>query len=117
MMSRFDPVWPAIIDAPAGWYPLLAELDNTLVSIEPGYVIQQVKSKFGALRVYASPSAVSQTISEAFQDAICAAERRSLSICEECGEPASQYVIQLWVATLCARHAHEATRTPHPKSS
>lgn len=42
-----------------GWYGLLIELDAKIASICPGYVIDQVKEKFGTLRFYISPPSVS----------------------------------------------------------
>jgi len=36
-----------------GWFDLLTRLDARLVEITPGYVIEQCKIKFGALRFYA----------------------------------------------------------------
>ena len=110
LIGRFDPTWPPVIEVSRGWYPLLIDLDRTLVSIAPGYVVHQVKSKFGSLHFYASPSGDPSERNEEFQDAILAAEWQSIETCEDCGEPAQQYVLRLWVATLCSNHAAEAAR-------
>ncbi|MGM7669130.1 hypothetical protein [Microbacterium sp. A93] len=77
----------------------------TLTAIAPGYIVQQVKSKFGALSFYAQPFDDPSSFDEDFTDAIRAAEWESIETCEECGSPARQYVIQMWVSTLCAEHA------------
>lgn len=117
IIARFAPTWPPVIDVSSGWYPLIMELDQTLASIAPDYVIQQVKSKFGSLSFHASPSADPYEYSEDFQDAIRAAEWRSIETCEACGAPAKQYVIRMWVMTLCDRHASEARRPGSPEPS
>ncbi|MGO2683389.1 hypothetical protein [Microbacterium sp.] len=108
IIDRFAPSWPEIIDVQPGWYPLLARLDATLAGITPGYIVQQVKSKFGALSFYAQPSEEPSSFDEDFTDAIRAAEWESIETCEECGGPARQYVIQMWVSTLCTDHAPSA---------
>lgn len=107
LVARFHPGVAAIIDVGPGWYPLLVDLNSRLAQIAPGYVVQQVKSKFGALVFHAGPSPEPYDYVDQFREAIEAAEWRSIGICEECGAPAAQYVIRLWVWTLCARHAGE----------
>lgn len=109
LLARFEPSWPAVLEVGAGWHPLLVELDEALSRLAPRYVVQQVKSKFGSLSFYATPSPDPYHYDEDFQQAIRAAEWRSIEICEECGAPAGQYTMQLWVWTLCADHA-EARR-------
>ncbi|MDQ4215056.1 hypothetical protein [Microbacterium capsulatum] len=99
--------WPAVIDVGAGWFPLLIRLDGQLAEIAPDYELHQCKSKFGALSFYAQPSDDPSIYNEEFVEAIRAAEWESTRTCEECGEPAGQYVIGLWVWTLCAKHAAE----------
>jgi len=110
LIARFDPTWPPVIDVSRGWYPLLIDLDRTLASITPDYVVYQVKSKFASLRFYASPSDEPAEHNQEFQDAILAAEWQSIETCEEYGAPAQQYVFRLWVATLCDIHAAEVAR-------
>lgn len=106
IIDRFAPAWPEILEVEAGWYPLLVRLDATLAAIAPGYIVQQVKSKFGSLSFYAQPSDDPSSFDEAFTDAIRAAEWESIETCEVCGAAqARQYVIHMWVSTLCAEHA------------
>ena len=106
IIARIEPGWPEIADVCPGWFPLLARLDVRLSAIAPGYVVQQVKSKFGALSFYARASEDVYDYNEEFHESIRAAEWESTTTCEECGAPARTYVIQLWVWTLCKRHAH-----------
>lgn len=106
IVDRIAPGWPDVLEVRPGWYPLLARLDERLTAIAPDYVLQQCKSKFGALCFYADPSDEPWSYDEAFNDAIRAAEWESVETCEECGSAtAGQYVFNLWVWTLCREHA------------
>ncbi|WP_125132935.1 hypothetical protein [Microbacterium sp. 10M-3C3] len=107
LLARFAPGWPTWIDVGPGWFPLLARLDAQLAEIAPGYVLHQVKSKFGSLDYYAYPSADGSAHLPAFDEAILAASWVSIETCEECGKPAKQYTIRLWTWTLCEEHARE----------
>ena len=107
LVARFAPSWPPVIDVSPGWQPPLIALDKDLAQIAPGYVVQQVKSKFGALTFHASPSADPYEYVDQFRETIEVAEWRSIETCEECGAPAAQYVLGLWVWTLCPRHARD----------
>lgn len=104
LVARFAPGWPPILDVNPGWYPLLARLDARLTTIAPGYVLQQCKSKFGALSFYAGPSDDPFEYNDEFNETIRAAEWESTTTCEECGASGDRYVISLWVWTLCAEH-------------
>lgn len=108
LLKRIAPGWPELLEVGVGWYRLLTRLDATLSVIAPNYVVQQVKSKFGALSFYADPSDDPSNFDQAFTDAVRAAEWESTETCEVCGAPARQYVVRLWVWTLCSRHAREA---------
>lgn len=118
LLKRIAPGWPELLEVGVGWYPLLARLDAKLSVIAPNYVVQQVKSKFGALSFYADPSDDPSSFDETFTDAVRAAEWESMETCEVCGAPARQYVIRMWVSTLCGRHASEANgERPDPGSA
>lgn len=104
LVDRIAPAWPAVLDVSPGWYPLLARLDTRLSAIAPGYVLQQCKSKFGSLSFYAAPSDDPSDYNEEFNETIRAAEWESIETCEECGADGAQYVINLWVSTLCPEH-------------
>lgn len=107
IIARINPGWPESVDVSPGWFPLLERLDVTLTELVPDYRVQQVKTKFGSLSFYASPSDDPYDYNEAFNDAIRAAEWASIEVCEDCGEPAKQYVIRMWVWTVCDEHADE----------
>lgn len=107
IIARIDPGWPDSVGVSPGWYPLLERLDVTLTELAPDYRVQQVKTKFGSLSFYASPSDDPYDYNDTFNDAIRAAEWASIEVCEDCGAPAKQYVIRMWVWTVCDEHAAE----------
>lgn len=104
ILGRFSPGWPELLEISEGWHSLLARLDERLAAIAPIYVVQQVKSKFGALCFYAQPSDDPLDYNEEFNQAIRAAEWESVETCELCGQSARQYVIRMRVWTLCDAH-------------
>lgn len=108
LIDRIAPGWPPILEVGPGWYPLLARLDARLVVVAPAYVLQQCKSKFGSLSFHAAPSDDVSEYNEEFNETIRAAEWESIETCEVCGAAGAQYVINLWVSTLCREH-HDAT--------
>ena len=108
LLKRIAPGWPELLEVGPGWYPLLARLDAKLSVIAPTYLVQQVKSKFGALCFYADPSDDPSNFQEAFAGAIRAAEWESIVTCEVCGASARQHVIRMWVSALCEGHAAES---------
>lgn len=77
----FDDVGP-------GWRPLLDELHAELLARWPHHQIQQVKEKFGTLRFYGTPYPGPSTEGWAeFNAIIRTYEKRSATICEQCGAP------------------------------
>ncbi len=108
IIDRIAPGWPEVLDVSPGWYPLLGLLNERLAAIAPDYVVLQCKSKFGALRFHAQPAADPSIYVDEFSEVILDAEWESIETCEVCGAPAKQYVIRLWVVTLCDQHAEVA---------
>jgi hypothetical protein len=81
-----------------GWDKIVINCHNKLKSIDPAYVIYQIKEKFGTLRYYfyskhEDQSAMARCIEEA--------EELSAVTCELCGEPGSLDREAYWVKTLC----------------
>lgn len=81
-----------------GWAGILTELDADLQRVSPGYTVNQIKEKFGTLRAYIS--APPETF-DAVQDLVRAAEKKSESTCEQCGEPGELCRPRRWYLTLC----------------
>lgn len=105
IVARFEQGWPETVDVGEGWFPLLARLDERLSVIAPGYSVQQIKSKFGALSFFARASNDVYDYNEEFNEAIRAAEWESTETCEVCARKAQVYVIRMRVWTLCEEHA------------
>jgi hypothetical protein len=87
-----------------GWFNLVLELDAEIAKLSPDYKILQVKEKFGALRFYVGH------IDEGFEDEIFylinAAETKSKTICDVCGNQGKRLNINGWSATRCEEHAN-----------
>ena len=95
-----------------GWFPLLEEYFDTVAKLiveHPGstYSLQQVKEKFGGLRIYSGASA---DILDAEYAACRHAEDRAERTCDVCGR---EGVLRGagWYATRCDDHADGATPT------
>lgn len=84
------------IECGEGWYGLIEPLIKEC--IEKGYVIGQIKEKYGGLRFYVD------NCPDEFRDRLDEAEAQSYHICDECGEPG---VLRGggWLRTLCDTHA------------
>lgn len=88
ILRRIPDGWGRWLGCDAGWYPLICELDSVLAQLDSGYVVRQVKEKFGTLRYYAySESDMYRGLRNPLSDAVRAAERRSATVCELCGAP------------------------------
>jgi hypothetical protein len=92
---------------PPGWMDLMWELSTQIQSIlnlpenaelKKHFRVDQVKEKFGLLRVYAS------FYDEKIEPLIEKAQSASSKICDTCGKPG---VLRVggWLATLCDEHA------------
>jgi len=88
-----------------GWYDLIDELSAKLEAINQTLpegekiVAAQVKEKFSGLRFYID--LVQNSISEKVYELIGEAEKKSYTICEQCGKPGKQFVENNWVSTVC----------------
>ncbi|CAL9448977.1 hypothetical protein SUDANB58_02411 [Streptomyces sp. enrichment culture] len=66
-----------------GWHPLLLRLHEQIVTVDPGYRIDDLKEKLSAVRVRISGAAMPPEI----RGLVLSAEVRSATICEFCGQP------------------------------
>lgn len=81
-----------------GWDKIIIDCHNKLKSIDPAYVIYQIKEKFGTLRYYFYTSSDNQ---DGMTKCIEEAEELSAVTCELCGNPGSLDHEAYWVKTLC----------------
>ena len=88
-----------------GWMELVVQLDQQVAQLDPDYVIDQVKEKFGGLRYYVTLSeGLDKDIRESIYDIIHEAESKSYTICEVCGQPGTESAATGWIATRCEQH-------------
>ncbi|MGY6026983.1 hypothetical protein [Streptomyces spinosirectus] len=66
-----------------GWQPLLARAHQQLCALSPDYVLNDLKEKFGGLRIHIETE---QYDGSALRAVIAAAEEESEHTCEFCGE-------------------------------
>ena len=101
-----------------GWHPLLLGLHEQLLAVCPGYSVQQVKEKYGGLRVqlytgllrhlnsgntdWPDPdhAARMRVEDDAATALVRSAERESTRNCEACGNPGEPRG-DAWIKTLC----------------
>lgn len=108
----------AINSGPAGWLPLLRQLDAKLQERWPDYTVMQIKQKFGTLRFYADSGLKTPDFDDddagtaahnkwyennvgAFHAVIREYETKSASICELCGEAGKLGTAGYWWSTCC----------------
>lgn len=86
-------------DVGPGW----AQIVKPLIALckERGVPVLQIKEKFGGLRFYVGAT---DPDDDMVHQAIDNAERMSLLICEECGQPGKLRTDLGWIKTLCDDH-------------
>lgn len=106
-----------------GWTPILQTLEKlfqgtlaglpTLTTVE----IQQVKEKFGALRVYFTTTGVTSEAQMKLEAYVNFATSLSMCVCEQCGRPGTTRTQNGdkfgWLKTFCEEHhAERDAKTP-----
>lgn len=89
-----------------GWNDLIDDTLDKIFSIDEHFTVEQIKEKFGQLRLYGTSSyehgsAQESRIFHIIQDA----EERSGRTCEICGLPGRLGSANRWFSTLCPTHA------------
>jgi hypothetical protein len=82
-----------------GWLQIIIDADKKLNKINPDYAIDQIKEKFGLLRIYISGIGYDNA-GEILEEA----EERSGKICELCGKDAELKSTNSWYQTCCDEH-------------
>jgi len=99
-----------------GWQPIVGQAAMALDTFAPGWHCGQVKEKFGTLRFYVDPPENSpDEISYVVDAIVSAAESKSCSICEWCGEIGRLDSEEYWVLTLCDHCKMERSAGKNPK--
>lgn len=105
VMSRGYALEEGLASVGPGWAGLVREI---FAALPKNTVIDQVKEKYGQLRIYHEP------YRPRFQKVIDAAEAKSASICEECGAPGAFDRSFYWIKVLCPTHI-AARAADHPR--
>lgn len=92
-------------DVQVGWYPLIKNLIDELITLGWDKQVTQVKEKFGGLRFYINGG------SDEIYDKITEAEKLSHETCELCGKKGELRTKIRWFTTLCDEH-YEQKHTP-----
>lgn len=92
-------------DVQVGWYPLIKNLIDELITLGWDKQVTQVKEKFGELRFYINGG------SDEIYNKITEAEKLSHETCELCGEKGELRTKIRWFTTLCDEH-YEQKHTP-----
>ncbi|MFS3128098.1 hypothetical protein ACLM5J_06810 [Nocardioides sp. Bht2] len=93
--------------APAGWADLIQDAIELLDREFPsGWRLEQIKQKFGGLRIYYEPGATNQEHREGVREAISAIEARSYQQCDICGAPARVITDGYDRRVRCGDHEH-----------
>lgn len=82
LLERIPDGWGRWIGCGAGWYPILARLEQRLRQIDPDYRVLQIKEKFGTLRFYWAGRNL-----DAGESVVADAVAESAQTCEVCGRP------------------------------
>lgn len=91
---------------PLGWEAIVNALRRDLTELDPELRVEQVKQKYGELRVYVA--AGDPSVAAAVRDLITEAESASERTCEQCGRPGRLRTDRPWATTLCDEHAEVA---------
>lgn len=94
-----------------GWYCLINELCYKIdihikqnPKLEEGFIIRQVKEKFGTLRFYYIGG------DDTIDKLVDAAETESAITCEMCGKVGKTTNINGWLSTLCEEHTKQTIK-------
>ena len=106
VLSRIPSGRGRFINCEKGWFGLIIDLNSVLAQLDPDYVVQQVKEKFGRLAYYVGSDKFIG-FDNPFHRAKQAAQDRSVTICELCSAPGCLHETSpmgppgRWVKTLC----------------
>lgn len=103
--SHHSPGYPAVGD---GWRGIVETAVKRIVAVDVHcrVKIDQIKEKFGYIRIYwSSIGKIDEATNDAIEEAIALAESRSECTCESCGREGRLYSAGSWLITACTDHA------------
>lgn len=104
ILIRIPDGWGRWISCDRGWFPIVADVHEQLVAIDPDYEVHQVKEKFGRLCYYFRASnSVDQHTKALMNELVTDAESRCATICEACGAQGAVLCVGAlsWHKTVC----------------
>lgn len=107
--KRYEELRPRIPSGVGkGWQPIVGKAARALDYVAPEWQCDQVKEKFGGLRLYITlPEDLSEAGIIAADFIVAAAEQKCAYTCEICGKRGSRSIDNYWHKTLCDQHAEE----------
>ena len=96
-------------DIKDGWFKLIDGLSRRITKLDTEGTVQavQVKEKFGGLRFYYGGRTTTKKVADEISKLVNAAEKKSFSLCEECGKKGKMRNDSGWYVVLCERHFKE----------
>lgn len=89
----------ALLSVDKGWHSLINKIfDRLQIETDKHIIVDQVKEKWGVLRVYTSP------MDEEIDKFIISVELESYNICEICGNPGQLSVKDGLYKVICEEH-------------
>jgi hypothetical protein len=85
LLARMGDRNAMMLSTDAGWDVIIAQTDARLAELDPDYVVEQVKEKFGGLRFYYRPSSPDPAIQATMQSVVAEAEAKAARTCEISG--------------------------------
>ena len=112
------PLW---VECNEGWFTIIHELSKQVNEAAEKYPrgsisVVQIKEKFGGLRYYLNYENMSDENIQKIEDLVRVAENKSISCCEDCGEPAELCSPRkYWMKTICmkCRDRYDMGDTPN----
>lgn len=96
-----------------GWEQIIRSVATKLGTLPGPPRITGGKEKFGSLILYVSYDIIPEkydlkdiSLGDTIEDIREAARQKSVTICEECGEPGRLRMSYSWTKTTCEQHAH-----------
>lgn len=97
-VAEGDPSWSY---CPDGWRDLVVKMNEHLEKIDPDYVLNQCKEKFGGLRYYTNRPFDPDDL---FFIVVNYYENQSFHVCDVCGERGECGPTENYIATRCDAH-------------
>lgn len=104
-IQRYGQLPRHLEDVGEGWHPILAQLHEKVLALAPGYIVAEVKEKWGELRACLTldpdlDENIPDDVRRRVQDLVDAAEAESRQTCEYCGKPGAP-TAGGWIKTTC----------------